>query len=151
MSHNMTRSHPSITVSLLYVSRAVGPQTTTVTTSILQQASAHNPTKGITGVLCQGQGFFIQVIEGDRSHVNALYRSINADTRHQDVEILHYEEIKERRFGQWSMALVHLSVDDPMVRLQHPDFDPYSASGPQVMQQVMVLLAAGQPIQMPLA
>jgi hypothetical protein len=36
-----------------------------------------------------------------------------------------------------------------MVRLQHPDFDPYSATGVQVMQQVMDLLEAGQPIRIP--
>ncbi|WP_416548096.1 BLUF domain-containing protein [Limnohabitans sp. DCL3] len=141
----------SIMVRLLYVSRAVGPQTTTMTSSILAQAHAHNPAQAITGVLCQGQGFFIQVIEGERSRIHALYRRICADNRHKDVEILHHEEIQARRFGQWSMALVHLSVDDPMVRLQHPDFDPYSASGPQVMRQVMDLLEAGQPIQRPVA
>jgi hypothetical protein len=120
-----------------------------MTTTILAQAQANNPAQGITGVLCQGQGFFFQVIEGERSRVNALYRRIVADTRHNDVDMLHYEEITERRFGQWSMALVHLSVDDPMVRLQHPDFDPYSATGAQVMQQVMDLLEAGQPIRIP--
>lgn len=136
-------------VRLLYVSRSVGPQTTTMTTSILAQAQAHNPAQGITGVLCQGQGFFFQVIEGERSRVNALYRRICADNRHQDVELLHFEEIQERRFGKWSMALIHLSVDDPMVKMQHPDFDPYSASGPQVMQQVMQLIELGHPIQMP--
>lgn len=139
----------SINVRLLYVSRAVGPQTTTMTTSILAQAQAHNQTQGITGVLCQGQGFFLQVIEGERSRVCTLYRRICADARHQDVDLLQYEEINERHFGQWSMALVHLSVDDPMVRLQHPDFDPYSATGPQVMQQVLDLLEAGQPIRLP--
>jgi hypothetical protein len=141
----------SIQVRLLYVSRAVGPQTTTMTTSILAQAHAHNPVHGITGVLCQGQGFFFQVIEGERSQVNALYSRICADKRHQNVELLHYEEIHERRFGQWSMALIHLSVDDPMVRLHHPDFDPYSGSGPQVMRQVMDLLESGQPIELPAA
>lgn len=138
-----------INVRLLYVSRAVGPQTTTMTTTILAQAQTNNAQQGITGVLCQGQGFFFQVIEGERSRVNTLYSRISADARHKDVEILHYEEIHERRFGQWSMALVHLSVDDPMVKLQHPDFDPYSASGPQVMQQVMDLLETGQPITLP--
>jgi hypothetical protein len=141
----------AILVRMLYVSRAVGPQTTTMTTSILAQAQAHNPAQGITGVLCQGQGFFFQVIEGERSRINALYRRICADNRHQDVTLLHFEEIQERRFGKWSMALVHLSVDDPMVKMQHPDFDPYCASGPQVMQQVMQLLESGHPIQMPAA
>lgn len=138
-------------VRLLYVSRAVGPQTTTMTSRILAQAQAHNAARGITGVLCQGQGFFFQVIEGERPHVNALYRRICADTRHQDVELLLFEEIQTRRFGQWSMALVHLSVDDPMVKLHHPEFDPYSATGAQVMQQVSALLEAGQPIRLPKA
>jgi hypothetical protein len=138
-----------INVRLLYVSRAVGPQTTTMTTSILAQAQANNPKQGITGVLCQGQGFFFQVIEGERSQVNGLYRRIVADKRHSDVDMLHYEEITERRFGQWSMALVHLSVDNPMVKLHHPEYDPYSASGAQVVQQVMELLESGQPITLP--
>jgi hypothetical protein len=137
-----------VNVSMLYVSRSVGPQTTTVTTNILQHAQRHNRAQGITGVLCQGQGFFLQVIEGERAKVNALYRAICADTRHKDVELLLYEEIKQRRFGQWSMALIHLSSDHPMVKLRHPDFDPYAASGPKAMLQIMDLLNKGQPIRM---
>lgn len=143
-------AHPSaVNVRLLYVSRARGPQTTTVTTSILLQAQAHNKAQGITGVLCQGQGFFIQVLEGPRSQVNALYRRICADARHKDVELLRYEDISERLFDQWSMALVKLSADDPMVKMQHPEFDPYSASAEQVIQLVTHLIASGQPITAP--
>ena len=138
----------NIHVRLLYVSQAAGPQTTTMTTSILLQAQKHNPVQGITGVLCQGQGFFFQVLEGERDRVNTLYRRICADNRHHDVTLLHYEEITERQFGQWAMALIHLSVDDPKVKMHDPNVDPYSASGPQVLRQLRDLLAAGQPIQM---
>lgn len=137
-----------MTVRLLYVSRSAGPQTTTVTRSILEKAQAHNSAQGITGASCQGQGFFIQVLEGERSRVNALFRRIAADPRHKDVELLQYEEIQKRQFDKWSMALVNLSVDDPMIRLQHPEYDPYSASGTQVMQLLMDLLASGQPINL---
>ena len=137
-----------MTVRLLYVSRSAGPQTTTVTRSILEKAQGHNNAQGISGVLCQGQGFFIQVLEGERSRVNALFRRIAADPRHKDVELLQYEEIQTRQFGKWSMALVNLSVDDPMIRLQHPEYDPYSASGTQVMQLLMDLLETGQPINL---
>jgi hypothetical protein len=140
---------PHRQVRLLYVSRAVGPQTTTVTTGILLQAQSHNVTQGITGVLCQGQGFFLQVLEGERNSVNALYRRICADKRHQDVTLLHYEDMQERQFGQWSMALIHLSVDDPQVQMGDPALDPYTASGPQVLRQLQQWLAAGLPIQMP--
>jgi hypothetical protein len=145
----MSLNTDPICVRLLYVSRSTGPQTTTVTRAILEQARTHNPAHDITGVLCQGQGFFLQVLEGERSRVNALYRRIVADKRHKDVDLLHYAEIQERRFGQWSMALVKLSAQDPMVQLQHPDHDPYSASGAQVMQQVMHLLESSHAIDLP--
>jgi hypothetical protein len=36
-----------------------------------------------------------------------------------------------------------------MVKMHHPDFDPYAAQGTQVMQQVMYLLASGHPITAP--
>ena len=139
----------AVTVQLLYVSRAKAPQTTTVTTSILLQAQVHNQVSGITGLLCQGQGFFMQVLEGERSRVNALFQRICRDTRHKDVEMLHYEEIAQRRFSRWSMALVKLSVDDPMVNTQHPKFDPYSATGQQAMQLLTLLIESGQPITAP--
>jgi hypothetical protein len=144
----MISSSPGVQVRLLYVSRPVGPQTSTVTSTLLQQAQKNNQAQGITGVLCQGQGIYFQVIEGERSRVNALYRRICTDTRHKDVEILHYQEIQDRHFAQWSMALVHLSAQDPMVQMHHPDYDPYAASGSQVMLQVMHLLEAGLPIQL---
>lgn len=133
-------------VRLLYVSRSNGPQTTTVTRSILEQAQSHNAAQSITGVLCQGQGFFLQVLEGPRGAVNSLYRRIVADARHKDVELLLFEDTRERRFSNWSMALVNLSTQDPMVKLQHPEFDPYSAVGSQVMQQLLHLLDSSQPI-----
>lgn len=133
-------------VRLLYVSSAVGPQTTTVTGSILKAARAFNHAHDITGVLCQGQGLFLQVLEGHRSAVNRLYARILADQRHRDVELLDYEEISERRFDAWSMAHVQLSSLDPMIRMGHPEFDPYAASGKLVMAELAELVAAGQMI-----
>jgi hypothetical protein len=136
-------------VRVLYVSRAVGPQTTTVTTSILSTAQAHNRQHGIGGVLCQGQGLYLQVLEGERSAVHRLYARIVGDRRHCDVEMLHLEEVSERRFADWSMAHVNLADDDPMVKLKHPEFDPYSASGALVMTLLDELLASGHRISLP--
>jgi hypothetical protein len=136
-------------VRALYVSRAVGPQTSTVTASILATAQAHNREHGIGGVLCQGRGLYLQVLEGERSAVHRLYSRIVADRRHSDVEMLHLEEITDRRFAGWSMALVDLADDAPMVQLKHPEFDPYSASGAFVMKLVDELLESGHPINLP--
>ena len=136
-------------VRLLYVSRAVGPQTTTVTASILATAQAFNAAHGIDGVLCQGQGMYLQVLEGERGAVNRLYQRIVADRRHHDVQMLAFDEITEPRFGAWSMALVDLSESDPMVGLGHPEFDPYSASAAMALTLVDELVAAGSPIVLP--
>ncbi len=136
-------------VRTLYISRSAGPQTSTMTGSILKTALSFNKVNQITGVLCQGTGFFIQMLEGDRSIINQLYSRIIRDSRHKDVEIVSFEEITDRKFKQWSMALINLSDTDPMVVLQHPEFDPYSATGAFLAEQIDDWIATGKPIQSP--
>ena len=136
-------------VRILYVSRAVGPQTGTVTAGILAAAQVHNTAHQVSGVLCQGQGLYLQVLEGERGEVNRLYALILLDRRHNDVQLLSFEEISQRRYPDWSMAHVRLPDDDAMVRMQHPEFDPYSASGAFMLTLVDELLAAGHRITGP--
>ena len=133
-------------VRLLYVSQPVGPITTTMTTLILEKSTAHNKKENITGVLCQGSGLWLQVLEGERSQVNLLYARIMSDRNHHNVELLSMEEITQRSFGQWSMALVYLSKDDPMVQMAHPEFDPYKASAKDAFFILDELIKTGSPI-----
>jgi len=137
---------PNMLVRLLYVSQPVGPVTTTVTTSVLERSNTNNKKQNITGVLCQGSGLWLQVLEGERAQVNALYSRIMADPQHQNIELLSMEEITKRRFGQWSMALVYLSKDDPMVQMAHPEFDPYSATAKDAMSILEALIETSTPI-----
>ncbi len=119
-------------VRLLYVSRAVQPESTDAIHAILASARQHNLNNGITGILCYGGGVFLQAIEGGRQAVNRLYNHIIEDPRHKDVELLHYEEISERRFGGWTMGQVNLSKLNTSIVLKYserPEFDPYSVSG----------------------
>jgi hypothetical protein len=133
-------------VRILYVSRAVGPQTGTITAGILATAQAYNPAHGVTGVLCQGKGLYLQVQEGERGEVNRLLAQIAPDRRHRDVQMLSFEETSRRRYPDWSMAHVALPDDDAMIRMQHPEFDPYSATGGFVLNLVDELLASGHRI-----
>ena len=133
-------------VRLLYVSQPVGPITTTMTTLILEKSDANNKKENITGVLCQGSGLWMQVLEGERSKVNLLYSKIMADRNHHNVQLLSMEEISQRRFDQWSMALVYLSKDDPMVQMAHPEIDPYTASSKDAFSILEELIKTGCPI-----
>ncbi len=133
-------------VRLLYVSQPVGPITTTVTTSILEKSNTYNKRENITGVLCQGSGLWMQVLEGERHQVNILYARILANRHHHHIELLSMEEITHRRFGQWSMALVRLSKDDPMVKMAHPEFDPYTATSQDALSLLDELIKTSTPI-----
>ena len=133
-------------IRMLYVSTAVGPVTTTVTGTILRSAQGFNADNGITGVLCQGQGVWLQVLEGQRSDVNALYVRIAADKRHKTVQLIAVQDITQRRYGAWAMAHVKLTDADPMLEMNSSEtaFDPYAVTGEHVMARIDAMIAAGQ-------
>jgi len=136
-------------IRLIYVSKAVDPQTHASTDSMLRQAQAWNTQNEITGVLCEGQGVFLQALEGERGKVTRLYARISADPRHKELELIHCESITRRRYGGWSMARVGLSDVDPQTKIDWPDFDPYSANGLLVMARIDELIADGRVIDAP--
>jgi len=129
-------------VRLLYASRATGgPETIE---AILQQCRRNNPEHGITGILCHSGNLFMQVLEGGRTAVNELYTRIARDPRHQDVTLLHYEEIGERLFSGWTMGQVNLARVNPSTLLKYaerPELDPFTASGRASMALLQELIA----------
>ena len=130
-------------VRLIYASRAADASAAAIE-AILTQAREHNPSSGITGVLCYGGGVFLQAIEGGRSQVSALFGHIQRDPRHQDVELLHYEEIDERRFGGWTMGQVNLSRINHAIVLKYSEtieLDPYAVSGKMSLALLEELMA----------
>ena len=135
-------------IRLIYVSKAVDPQSLTLSDSILRKSHTWNTENDITGVLCEGQGMFLQALEGERGAVTRLYARIAADPRHNDLELIHCESITERRYGKWSMAHVDLSDVDPQTRIDWPDFDPYSANGLLVMARIDELMAQGRVVDL---
>lgn len=133
-------------IRLIYVSKAVDPQSNALTDSILHKAHAWNAQNDITGVLCEGQGVFLQALEGERGKVTGLYARIFADPRHKDLELIHCESITQRRYGGWSMARVKLSDVDTQTKIDWPEFDPYSAAGLLLMARIDQLIADGSVI-----
>ena len=136
---------------MIYASTAVGPVTTAVTGTILRSAQAHNAANGITGVLCQGRGVYLQVLEGERSKVDALYARITLDKRHHQVVLRQQEDISRRRYGKWAMAHVDMGhLTDTEAAHQHQSaFDPYTATAEDVMGKIDALIAIGKVMDAP--
>jgi len=131
-------------VRLLYASRATAPPTPSVYESILEQSRVHNPRLGITGILCYSDDLFIQVLEGGRDAVCELYNTLVRDERHRDVRILSFEEIRERRFGGWTMGQVNLAKVNPSLLLKYgerAEWNPFIASGQASMALLEELIA----------
>jgi hypothetical protein len=131
-------------VRLLYASRATTPTDTSVYDSILEQSRARNPKLGITGILCFSENLFIQVLEGGRDEVCELYNSIVRDGRHQHVRILGFEEIRERRFGNWTMGQVNLAKVNPALLLKYgerAELNPFVGSAHATLALLDELIA----------
>jgi hypothetical protein len=119
-------------VRLMYASRAVEPVRTEALNAILRKSTTHNPSIGVTGVLCFSGEIFLQVLEGGRAQVSQLYNRIAQDPRHRDVVLLSYDEIDERSFAGWAMGQVNMARLNPALLLKYSEsavLDPYAVSG----------------------
>jgi hypothetical protein len=100
---------------IVYMSLATDAMSPEQLASLLIGARAHNEAAGITGMMIYHDREFMQVLEGERSVIEALYEKIAGDTRHQQVYRLWDAQIATRNFDDWTMGFV--SVDD--ATLQH--------------------------------
>lgn len=105
---------------LLYVSKATGPMNDTELDDMLQQACKHNAAVDLTGNLIYRDGYFMQLIEGDRESVRHVMEHVKRDPRHEQLRIV-IEGYKQRRiFSEWSMGFSNL--DRPR---DEPDFSAW--------------------------
>jgi hypothetical protein len=119
-------------VRLMYCSRSPDVASPETLAAIVAKSRANNPARGITGVLCSSGKIYLQVLEGGRAEVNALYNKIASDNRHTDVTMLCYEEIEERRFSHWAMGQVSLNRINPSLLIKYSEraeLDPFAVSG----------------------
>lgn len=132
-------------VRCLYASRTAAPIGKTQINAILAQSRRNNPGRGITGILCFTDDIFLQVLEGGRAEVSALFATLVRDARHSDVELLIHEEIGERRFGNWSMGQVNMAKVNTALLLKYsvkPVLDPFALSGQAAMALLGDLVAS---------
>ena len=131
-------------VRLMYASRATDKINPEALNAILRKSTANNPATGVTGVLCFSGSIFLQVLEGGRSQVSALYNKISRDPRHHEVVLLSYEEIGERSFAGWAMGQVNMGRLNPALLLKYSEvavLDPYAVSGAVSMARFKELVA----------
>lgn len=133
-------------VRCLYASRAVEPLAPSTLERILEKSRRNNQPRGITGLLCYANGTFLQVLEGGREAVSALLGTIYTDNRHIGLQVLLFEEISERHFGNWTMGKVNIDSVNSAVLLKYSEkaeLDPFRSEGRSTLALLIDLASTG--------
>lgn len=108
---------------LVYVSAATHPLDKADLLQMLKEARERNQQLGVTGLLLYKDGDFIQLLEGDKATVKALFQdSIRKYPRHRNIQVLIEDEAPKRLFADWSMGFRNLAV--PVVQMT-PGFSQF--------------------------
>jgi hypothetical protein len=98
--------------NLIYYSHAADTMYTKDMNPILLQSRVRNSIQSVTGMLIyvegifndHAEGRFLQILEGTKKEVTAVYTSIKNDLRHNQVTIIKEGPIEERNFSSWKMG-----------------------------------------------
>ncbi len=97
---------------LVYTSHAAAPLSEEDLIQLLEECRAFNKEHGISGMLLYLQGKFIQVLEGNKLEVQALYANIQKDPRHRRVTKVIEGNSPHRIFKGWSMGFKKLTEEE---------------------------------------
>lgn len=128
---------------LVYISRitSTGLSSPSTLNDISETAVERNQLDDITGILCYGNGYFLQCVEGSEQALTNLKNRLLVDDRHKEIKILDFSEIIERRFASWSLRSITLErwmTKEPELKKLMP-FKPYEWSADEWQQFLDIL------------
>ena len=104
---------------IVYMSLACDAMAPEQLATLMDRSRASNLAAGVTGMMIYHEREFMQLLEGERSVIEALFDKISDDPRHQQVYRLWHAPIATRNFHDWTMGFV--SVDDSLLQ-RHTGF-----------------------------
>ena len=115
---------------LVYLSHitSTGLASASTLNDIAEVAIERNQADNITGILCYGNGYFFQCVEGSEQALTNLKNRLLVDDRHKDLKILDFSAIAERRFAGWSLRSITLErwmMNEPKLKSFMP-FKPHT-------------------------
>lgn len=99
---------------LIYKSRSSVEIVQSTIKGILKDSYYSNDENAVTGALLATSTHFLQVLEGDFKTVNETFYSIAKDSRHEELELIHFGPTDRRLFEGWSMkgfGLLDMNVE----------------------------------------
>ena len=94
---------------LVYLSSAVRPLSSTQILDVVVRSRDRNHRHNLTGLLLSKSGKFMQLLEGDKPDVEALFARIERDPLHRDVTVIHQGPAEGRQFPGCALGFQDLS------------------------------------------
>jgi len=94
----------------MYLSLATRAFTEHDIDALAKQAAANNAQIGLTGMLIHADGYFMQVLEGDKHFVRHTVEIIRKDPRHTELLTILEGPASRRLFRSWSMGAINLGA-----------------------------------------
>ncbi|QRE73055.1 BLUF domain-containing protein [Methylobacterium aquaticum] len=114
----MRPSKRSSLIHLIYFSRAQlsaePKERARQVNDIARHAQKKNEFSVITSLLIVDQGYFIQILEGERMSVQDTFQRISGDIRHRDVHIVEWREIAKREFVTSFAYVLRTAANDAL-------------------------------------
>ena len=105
---------------ILYISSASKPMNDNELFELLEEVRGKNTKIEITGMLLYKGGNFLQMLEGEKEIVEALFQTIKKDPRHKDIVTVMEDETEKRIFETWSMGFVNMDKKG-----EYPKYEDY--------------------------
>ena len=87
--------------TILYISNTSEDLTKAGLDAIFNSTQSNNSENGITGVLLHFERNFLQVLEGDSTILEPLFKTIRQDPRHKNIFIILDKKIEDRIFENY--------------------------------------------------
>lgn len=84
---------------------------------IMRSASQHNKAANVSGVFLRSENWFCQVLEGEVTTLERLWKRIKCDPRHSDISVWWEIRVSERFFRNWHTE--HWGVSPQLQDLLH--------------------------------
>lgn len=127
-------NHEDNLIMLCYTSIASHLMTHEELLLLLKQAREKNLNRNLTGILIYMEGCFFQILEGEKTSLEALYLKIASDKRHHHVMKLLASDIDRRNFAGWNMGFRNISREELVHETGLTDFLDQEGQGFQGMQ-----------------
>lgn len=76
-----------------------------------------NPTLNITGALLYSNGFFLQVLEGNKEVITDLFLNIRKDKRHKNILLVLDQKIEKRIFENYEATFSIMKTKEDIEKL----------------------------------